>query len=389
MIRWKITQKLSSISIVLIILCLSSFSCSKETFITPKEGYDWPEKVRDYWPTEEWKVAPMEAHQMDPQKMELAHQFAQNDELTRSLLVVKDGYLVFEEYYGTGGENESTNLWSCTKSVTSALVGFLMDDDLIQSTDQKMADLMPDYPEFGDITLHHALTMTTGLSWAEQGPLWVAWILSDDWVAHALARGQTRDPGEQFYYSSGNSHFLSALYYHLTGTYPGQIAKERLFDPLGIAFTVHDVNIKYTNWNQYIKPLYQSWRKDPMGIETASFSLYLRARDMAKFGYLYLNKGNWDGQQILSEEWVELSTKDHVTDVYKRYSYGYQWYLTLINGHPAFLASGFGGQIIGVVPSQDLVVVIKYEAENPVHPVTGTKHDDMYLFELVGAAVTP
>ena len=125
-----------------------------------------------------------------------------------------------------------------------------------------------------------------------------------------------------------------------------------------------------------------------MGIETASFSLYLRARDMAKIGYLYLNRGNWDGQQILSREWVELSTKDHVTDVYDRYSYGYQWYLTLINGHPAFLASGFGGQIIGIVPSLDLVVVIKYEAENPKHPMSGTDHDDMYLFELVASSVS-
>jgi CubicO group peptidase (beta-lactamase class C family) len=386
--KWKISPVWIIFNLLLCSIFLLFLSCSKEQFITPEDGYKWPEKVRDYWPTEQWKEALPEAHDMDPEKLEIAHEFAQNDNLARALLVVKDGYLVFEKYYGDGGQEKSTNLWSCTKSVTSALVGFMMDDDLIESPEQKMSTLMPDYPEFGKITLHHVLTMTTGLSWAEEGPLWVQWILSDDWVAHALARGQTHDPGERFYYSSGNSHFLNALFYHRTGQFPGEVAKERLFDPLGIPFEIHDRDIKYTNWNQYKAPLYQSWRIDPMGIETASFGLYLRARDMAKFGYLYLNKGHWDGQTILSEEWVELSTKDHVTEVYGRYSYGYQWYLTFINGEPSFLASGFGGQIIGVIPSQDLVVVIKYEAENPVDPVSGTAHDDMYLFELVAEAAS-
>jgi len=108
---------------------------------------------------------------------------------------------------------------------------------------------------------------------------------------------------------------------------------------------------------------------------------------MAKFGFLYLNRGRWDNQQLLSEDWIETSTKDHETNIYGRYSYGYQWYITFVGGHPAFLASGFGGQIIGIVPSLDLVVVIKYEAENPVHPDTGSAHDDMHLFELVVQSV--
>jgi CubicO group peptidase (beta-lactamase class C family) len=124
-----------------------------------------------------------------------------------------------------------------------------------------------------------------------------------------------------------------------------------------------------------------------MGIETASFGLYLTARDMAKFGFLFLNQGQWDGQSILSEKWVIESTKEHVTNIYDRYSYGYQWWITDVAGHPSFLASGFGGQIIGIVPSLYLVVVIKYEAENPVHPKTETHHDDMHLFELVVRSV--
>ena len=363
-------------------------SCEKEQIIVPNEGYSWPNSERAYWPTEGWIDEPMEMHDMDLSKMEIANQFAKDDPLMRSLLVIKDGYLVFENYYGDGGVDESTNLWSVTKSVTSALVGMAWDDGYIPSIHQPMKELMPQYPEFKDITLFHTLTMTTGLSWNEEGPLWVKWILSDDLVKEALDRGFERKPGKQFFYSSGNSHFLTSLIYYRTGTTPGKLAKDRLFVPLGIPFDTMSSDILYTSWDQYIPQVPQTWRKDNKGIECAGFGLYLTARDMAKFGFLYLNQGRWEDEQIISKEWVRASTKDQITDIYGRYSYGYQWYLTLVAGHPAFLASGYGGQIIGIVPDLDMVVVLKYEAENAAHPVPGTAHDDMHLFELVVNAAT-
>lgn len=365
-------------------LLLISPSCEKEPdLIVPTDGYSWPDNERSYWPTEGWRSSAIEDHQMDASKMNVADEFAENDPLARALLVIKDGYIVFENYYGEGGIDESTDLWSVTKSYSSALVGLLMDQHIVQSTSQLMMDLMPDYPEFDEITLHHVLTMTTGLSWAESGPLWVEWAFSDDWVASALARGQDRGPGEKFYYSSGNSHFLTSLVYYSTGIKPGTMAKEYLFDPMGVRFDTLDHPIVYNTWSDYQKPMNQTWRQDTKGIETASFGLYMTARDMAKFGFLYLNRGRWENKNLLSESWVSLSTKEHETGIYGRYSYGYQWYITMIGGESAFLASGYGGQIIGVVPSMDLVVVIKYEAEDPVHPESGSAHDDMHLFELV------
>ena len=369
---------------------LFSFSCDKSelTLIVPTNGYQWQSNERTYWPTSGWENSPMEEHNIDPSKMNLADQFAEEDTLSRALLVIKDGYIVFERYYGNGGVNQSTNLWSVTKSISSALIGILMDQHTIKATNQLMAELLPAYPEFGEITLHHVLTQTTGLSWIEEGPLWVDWAFSDDWVASALARGQVNKPGEKFFYSSGNSHFLTSLVYYINDKPPGVLAKENLFDPMGIQFSVLEEKIVYNSWNDYKKPLSQTWRQDTKGIETASFALYLTARDMAKFGFLYLNRGKWEGKNLLSENWVKISTTDHVTNIYGRYSYGYQWYLTMVGGHPVFLASGFGGQIIGVVPSLDLVVVLKYEAENPMDPVSGTGHDDMKLFELVVNSVT-
>lgn len=374
----------------LTISCSIISSCSKDSdqvFIVPNAGYNWPSQERFYWPTNGWETASMEDHDINPSKMSVADQFAENDPLARALLVIKDGYIVFENYYGDGGEKQSTNLWSVTKSFSSALVGILMDKETISSTNILMSELMPSYPEFKDITLQHVLTHTTGLSWAESGPLWVDWIFSDDWVASALARGQINEPGKQFYYSSGNSHFLTSLIYYSTSKSPGKIAKEQLFEPMGIEFDTLSQALVYNIWDDYLTPLSQTWRRDTKGIETASFGLYLTARDMAKFGFLFLNRGKWDNQTLLTEDWVRTSTKDHITNIYGRYSYGYQWYITMVGGHPAFLASGFGGQIIGIVPSLDLVVVLKYEAENPVHPESGTEHDDMYLFELVVESV--
>ncbi len=376
--------------IFLAISCSILSSCSKDSdqdFIVPNTGYDWPLQERLYWPTEGWESASLEDHNVNPVKMDLADQFAENDSLARALLVIKDGYLVFESYYGEGGMDQSTDLWSVTKSYTSAVLGLLMDNGTIQSTSQLMADLMPAYPEFNKITLHHVLTQTTGLYWKEEGATWVNWVFSDDWVAHALSLESVRDPGEAFFYSSANSQFLTSLVYYKSGIKPGTLAKEQLFEPMGIVFDTLDNTIVYSNWNDYQTPMYQTWRQDTRGIEISSFGLYMTARDMAKFGFLYLNRGEWDNQTILSEDWVRTSTKDHITNIYGRYSYGYQWYITMVGGQPAFLASGFGGQIIGVVPSLDLVVVLKYEAENPVHPESGTEHDDMHLFELVVESV--
>jgi CubicO group peptidase (beta-lactamase class C family) len=365
-----------------------SASCdSNTTLLNEESGYNWQNTQRDYWPTIAWKTEPMSYHDVDSTKMNIAYDFAQNDPLARAMVVIKDGYIVFEKYLGDGGIDKSTNLWSVTKSFASAIVGFYLDENPSVTTNDLMADILPTYPEFGAITLRHVLTMTTGLNWAEEGPLWVDWILSDDWVAHALRRGHFDEPGKSFKYSSGNSHFLTSMVHYKTGKDIGLLAKVKLFDPLGIEFYPESNSVSYTSWNQYVEPNYQSWRKDSKGIETASFGLYFTARDMAKFGYLYLNKGKWENKQLLSEYWISESTKEHVKDIYGRYSYGYQWYITLVDGRPSFLASGYGGQIIGVVPSIDLVVVLKYDAENPQHPKSGTNHDDMKLFELIVDAV--
>lgn len=372
----------------LVLFCFFIFfpGCDPDA-IVPEQGYDWPARVRDYWPTNDWQSSPMENHQIDPNKIALADEFARNDNLTRCLLVVKDGYIVFEKYYGEGSVSDSSNLWSVTKSFTSTLVGIAVNQGYIDNVDALMTDYMPEYPQFRDIRIKHVLTHTTGLSWTESGLPWVQWITSTDWIAEALSRGQIHDPGTVFHYSSANSQFLSGLLLAVTGKTPGEIAEEYLFHPLGIPFNRLTEILQYPDWDAYKLPLNNSWRQDTRGLEIGGFCLYLTARDMAKLGYLFINRGQWEGQTVVSPQWVDESTSEMETDIYGRYSYGFHWWVALVDNEPSFLASGLGGQIIGVVPSLDLVLVIKYEAENPQDPVPGSKHDDMHLFELVVQAV--
>jgi CubicO group peptidase (beta-lactamase class C family) len=228
--------------------------------------------------------------------MALADEFAQNDPLTQCLLVVKDGNIVYEKYYGDGAQDQSRNLWSATKSFTSALVGILISRGHVTSVDQLMTEYMPEYPEFGKIRIRHALTHTTGLSWSESGWPWIDWITSDDWISAALDRDWVHDPGEVFKYSSANSQFLSGLIHAVTGCTPGKLAEANLFLPLGIPFNRLTEILPYDSWDEYKIPLDHSWRQDTRGLEIGGFCLYLTARDMAKFGFLFINRGQWDGQ---------------------------------------------------------------------------------------------
>jgi CubicO group peptidase (beta-lactamase class C family) len=368
----------------LLLLLLLLPGCGART-IVPEGGYAWPETARDYWPTDGWKTAPMEEHGVDPAMMEKARAFARADRLTRCLLVVRSGYVVFEEYYGGGGRDVSTETWSVTKSFASALVGIAMGQGHIAGVEQKMTEYFPQHPAFGDIRIAHALTHTTGLRFSEEGMSWIRWISAEDWVAEALARGQDHEEGANFRYSSANSHFLMALIRAASGKTPGELAEEHLFKPLGIPFRRLTEIRKYANWDEYKVAIPGSWRQDPKGTEIGGFGLCLTAREMAKFGYLYLNRGKWDGRTVIPDSWVEESTRDQVPGI-RRYSYGYQWWIADIAGHPGFLASGLGGQIIGVVPSLDLVVVIKYETVTPQRH-TDEVHDDMKLFSLVVESV--
>ncbi len=330
--------------------------------IVPAGGYKWPKIKRDYWPTRGWKSEPMEKHGIDQGKMILADNSAGDDDSFRCLLVVKDGLIVYEKYYNEGGPDKSTEVWSVTKSFTSALTGIAIDQGYIKNVDKLMVDYLPEYPGFRNILIRQVLTHTTGLNW-EEGSL-ETWIQSDDWITNVLNRGFFSIPGKTLLYSSGNSHLLSALIKETTGKTPGEYAQEYLFNPIGISFKQSNRDMLYKRWDELHIPVPGTWRQDNNGLEIGAFGLFITAREMAKFGFLYLNKGKWDGKTIISENWIEESTRDHVLRS-ENTGFGYHWIVSKRAGQLSFDADGWGGQMISVIPSLDMIVVIKCDAVNP------------------------
>ena len=358
--------------IAIMLCCLASVVvCNQavaEGSIVPESGYDWVQKERTAWPTGEWSMAESAEQGFDRGKLADALQLARDDRYFRALLVVRNGFLVTEEYMNGGGRDQSTEIWSATKSLISALIGIAIAEGHIKSLDDRMLEYLPGYPELEDLTIRHVLMHTTGLAWEEEGDEFVGWIESEDWVLNALQRKRLHPPGDSLLYSSGNSHLLSALILTATGMSPGDYASEHLFGPLGINFQRRSADNRVDAWDDFLVHTPGTWKLDARGIEVGAFGLALTAREMAKFGYLYLNKGRWGDNTLVPGNWVEESTRDHVLRS-ENFGFGYHWVVARRGGRLAFNADGWGGQIICVVPSLDMVVVIKSEAESPSgHP---------------------
>jgi CubicO group peptidase (beta-lactamase class C family) len=314
----------------------------------------------------------------------------------RSVLVVRHGYLVYERYWQGMTASDGDNVYSVTKSVVSALVGIALGEGKLKGLDQPVAALLARHlpkdadPRLARVTLEQLLTMTSGLAGDDpslggdprvserQGA-------SRDWVRHILGRRLATNPGTGFAYSSATSQLLSAVVADATGQSTLALARARLFGPLGIHSAKAPEPVFVAHPSQATLKAYQrapvAWPTDPQGYQLGFSGLKLPSRDLAKFGYLYLNGGRWDGRQVIPAGYVAASTRPHSTPPPDGpgESYGYQWWVTSQARHPSFLAHGYGGQLIQVIPDLDLVVVITSDASQ----------NRMDAGDLVGQAVIP
>ncbi|CAG0977548.1 6-aminohexanoate-dimer hydrolase [Gammaproteobacteria bacterium] len=304
---------------------------------------------RDYWPTTEWRISTPAEHCLDPQKIERAAWYFENNYATRSLLIIRHGDLVYEKYFRSILKpNRTANIYSVTKSVLSALVGIAVDQGTLDSLDHAVIEYFPEYfypqtdPRMKQVTLRHLLTMSAGFLWGEDGPIEARWQASDNWVEAAINLKFIDQPGAAFNYSSANTQLLSAILTRATGESLRTYAQRNLFTPLGITAD---------RWH---------WGVDEQGYAVGGFAMNLRPRDMARFGYLYLNQGYWDGQQIISREWVQQSTSAQIHTGMGP-DYGYLWWVHPRSDQPTFEALGYGGQSIYIAPALDLVVVVTSE----------------------------
>jgi len=328
---------------------------------------------RDYWPTDGWKTSTPEQQGMDSAKLGIAVEFIQ-ERLpdAYSLLVVRNGYLVFEKYFRQGSPDRIAVIHSVTKSFMSALIGIALDKGYLKRVDQRLFDFFPEYVTDDldwrkkEIRLKHLLTMSAGLTWNDWGSELWDWVISLDWGEYTLQLPQADYPGNVFNYNSSLSHLLSIILEKSTKISTLEFADQNLFKPLGIR--------------------QRHWDNDPQGYYTGGFGLSLTARDLAKLGFLYLNNGYWDGQSIVSEQWVQASTRHrwYAHRVYGPTGYGYQWWVKEVDGCHSYRAWGRRGQFIVVVPKLDLVVVVTSETRQAVAP-TSVHYSP--LFDLVAAAV--
>ncbi len=282
----------------------------------------------------------------------------------RSVLVVRGGDLVVERYYHGSTATDYHNVFSVTKSVTSALVGIALGDHQLTSLHQTVGELLGrQLPATGDprmaqVTVEQLLAMTAGIpADPEHGDALPAMFTSRDWVRFVLSQPLASRPGTRFAYSSEGSQLLSVIVTQATGQSLLAFARAKLFTPLGIAShpTAHPV---FTPENQVaVERAGFAWAPDPQGYQIGGSFLKLTPRDLAKLGYLYLKEGRWEDRQIIPAGYVRASTQVQSRPPGPT-QYGYHWWVISQDEPHGFFARGFGGQYVLVLPSLDLVVVI-------------------------------
>jgi len=262
---------------------------------------------RDYWPTVEWRTAVPETVGMDSGKL------AELDPVIRSqysnlngMIVVRKGYVVFEKYYHHCGPEDAHNVASVTKSITSALIGIAVGAGYIRSIDEKVLGFFPEYvPDAAErqkreITLRHLLTMTAPYPYQNWHEPLDRLRRQPDWVRFTLDMlGQGGKTGD-FKYSTSGVQLLSAILTRTTGKCAREFANEHLFRPTGMR-EIPDNPEQSFGLEDIFSLDAKGWLHDPGGNTTGGFGLTLTPRDMARFGFLYLNGGCWDHQQVVPQ----------------------------------------------------------------------------------------
>lgn len=265
-----------------------------------------------------------------------------------SLLIHQHGDMMYEQYFNGRNALQADNMKSASKSVVSALVGIAIERGDIEELDQPIADYFPDLmaaatPDKRAITIENLLTMEAGME-STSNRNYGRWAMSDNWVQFALAQPMVGELGNDMIYSTGSTHLLSAIIEQASGISTLEYAERHLTDPMNI-------NITY-------------WSQDPQGVYFGGNNMEMRPRDMLKFGLLYLNDGEWDGQQLLSRDWVTQSHISHADSPRGQgRHYGYGWWLRDLAGMQIPLAWGYGGQLIFVVEPLDMVVVTTADSQ--------------------------
>lgn len=344
---------ISALAVVSIAAAQGFSATGTRSAVEPVAGCATPRDLQDGW-----SITAPQQQGLDPAMHCAMGKGVSDGELANvgSIVVIRHGVLVYERYFSHPHERwlsfDATTRRegnSMTRSVTSLLVGIAVDRGLIKDLDAPVFSFFPEYadlrtPEKDRVTLRHLLTMSAGLEGDFTSPTYRL----------ILERDLDKEPGHSFKYDSGSTELLAAILQKVTGESIDVLAKQELFDPLGIV----DVA-----WNRHLHN----------GYPKASDGLEVRPRDWVKLGQLVLNRGAWHGKQIVSSSWIDLSTtaaKSATTPHGNpsQLSYGLQWWLgrSYRDGRDIdwTAAMGSNSQKTIIAPALDLVVVFNASRES-------------------------
>jgi CubicO group peptidase (beta-lactamase class C family) len=292
-----------------------------------------PDTAARVWPVPDWTVATPESQGVSADKLEKLRAYFE-EKKTRAALVVRHGKIVGEWYWDNKDKDSKFPAYSVTKSFSSTAIGMLIADRKLK-LDQPAADFIPAWKDDDrkGITIRHLISMTSGLKLED-----LSYFMSKEQMKLSIAQPLKYPPGTHWDYNNLACNTLSEIVTKASGEELGDFLQHRLYDPLGMKQVSMDKN---------------------GGKTLAYVGLQISARELAKMGYLFLNKGMWNGKRILPESWVKMATsssQDLTT------AYGFLWWVRTHSGDPklpkdSYNAIGLFGNYLSVFPSQDLIVI--------------------------------
>lgn len=282
-----------------------------------------------------------------------------------ALMIRVGGTEVLAEVFRGPGINRLVPVKSVSKTIVAALTGAALERGELPAITSTLGDVAPRLlpagadPRVGALTIENLVTMQAGLE-RTSGANYGAWISSRDWVADALSRPFVAEPGERMLYSTGSFHVLGAVLSEVAGESLLRLTRDRLGDPLGIEVP--------------------AWTRDPQGRYLGGNEMALTLSAMARFGELYLAGGIWEGEQVLSRNWVTASLEARTRSPFSGLDYGYGWFLGRAAGQDYALARGYGGQVICIVPGLSLSLALTSDPTRPARS-EGYFGDIMALIE--------
>ena len=323
-------------NVIAILFLLLSLSCQDKNEQIPEK----------FQPTIDWDLNNIDTININTDELKAGLEKIINLDDLRSIGILYKNQLIFE-HYNIGDTTSKFPVYSITKSVLSAIFGQLIDQQILENEYDKI-DKYLDLTNYKDpevktqIKIDHLLAMNSGIQDDTN------YIRSNDPIRYILDQDLLYKPGDWWNYSSAGTHVLSAVFSKITNQNAENYAKEFLFEPLGIT------------------DFY--WQADINGLSNGGWGLSLRLRDMLKFGNLYVNKGKWEDNQLISKSWIEKSTSkistfrsgsgawDYLPN--NESGYGYLWWVNSIGNNDVFSALGYGGQYIILDDARKLVIAI-------------------------------